>query len=269
MPWRPDSGQDGEAVVTSEECGSISVNHSDGVAIVEMVHGKANPIDTELLEAFDHELAECATSPAVRSVVVTGAGKVFSGGVDLRRMLDEEPAYAESFIVALAETLTTLFAFPKPTVAAINGHAVAGGCLIACACDVRIAAEGSKMGVIELSVGVSFPVVALEILRHAAGPRMEGLVFGAELVDVQTAIAAGIVHEAVDGARLLDRAVEEARRLGAMDARAFALTKSSMRAATLERIERAGPQLDKAVIAQWTDPETRRQLESRFGAPKG
>ena len=255
--------------MTNDECGSISVNHDDGVAIVEMVHGKANPLDKELLEAFDHELAECATSSAVRSVVVTGAGRVFSGGVDLRRMLDEEPAYAESFIVALAETLARLFVFPKPTVAAINGHAVAGGCLIACACDVRIAVEGSKIGVTELSVGVAFPVIALEILRHAAGPRTEGLVYGAELVDVETAISAGMVHEAVDAALLLERAVAEARRLGALDARAFELTKSSMRAPTLERIERASPQFDQAVIAQWTDPETRRHLGSLFAAPKG
>jgi enoyl-CoA hydratase len=255
--------------MTNDEVGSITVNLSDGVAVVEMAHGKANPLDRELLEAFDRELAECATSPAVRSVVVTGAGRVFSGGVDLRRMLDEGPEYAETFIVALGATLARLFAFPKPTVAAINGHAVAGGCLIACACDVRIAAEGSKLGVIELSVGVAFPVAALEVLRHAVGPRMEGLVYGAELVEVETAIAAGIVHEAVEGERLLERAVGEARRLGAFDARAFELTKSLMRAPTIERIERAGPQFDKAVIAQWTDPETRRELASRFGAPKG
>ena len=255
--------------MTNEEYGSVNVSHNDGVALVELVHGKANPLDRELLEAFDRELAACAASPAVRSVVVTGAGKVFSGGVDLRRMLDEEPAYAEWFIVALAETLATLFAFPKPTVAAINGHAVAGGCLLACACDVRLAAEGSKIGVIELSVGVAFPAAALEILRYATGTRMEGLVYGAELVDVETAIAAGLVHEAVDGALLLERAVEEARRLGELDATAFALTKWSMRAATLERIEHVSLQFDTAVIAQWTDTETRRQLDPRFGAPKG
>ena len=261
--------QDGGIGVTNEEYGSVSVSHSDGVAVVELVHGKANPLDRELLAAFDHELAACAASPAVRSVVITGAGRVFSGGVDLRRMLDEEPAYAEWFIVALGETLATLFAFPKPTVAAINGHAVAGGCLLACACDVRFAAEGAKIGVIELSVGVAFPVSALEILRHAAGPRMEGLVYGAELVNVETAIAAGLVHEAMDGGLVLERAVEEARRLGELDATAFALTKWSMRAATLERIEHASPQFDAAVIAEWTDPETRRQLESRFAAPPG
>jgi enoyl-CoA hydratase len=251
--------------VASDACGSVTVSRFDEIAVIEMSHGKANPLDAELIAALRDELAGCAASPAVRSVVVTGAGRVFSAGVDLRRMLDEDTAYTGRLLTALGEVLTELFSFPKPTVAAINGHAVAGGCIIACACDLRIAAEGARIGVTELSVGVAFPVSAMEIIRHVTGLGLEGTVFGAELLELDAAIAAGMVHEAVEASLLHERALQEARRLGSINPRVFELTKGQMRAPALERIG-ARLAFDAEIIEQWVDAETRSNLQSQFGS---
>ena len=94
-------------------------------------------------------------------------------------MVESGPGYVEQPRDGPAATLETLFCFPKPTVAAVNGAAVAGGCILACACDRRLMADGARIGASELAVGVPFPVAALEILSHACGSRTEDLVLAA------------------------------------------------------------------------------------------
>ena len=110
-----------------------------------------------------------------------GAGRVFSAGVDLRRVLDGGRAYTDRLVPALSAAFTALFAFPGPTVAAINGAAVAGGCVLACACDRRLILSEAPIGASELRVGVPFPVVALEILRHACGDQAEEVILEGQL----------------------------------------------------------------------------------------
>ena len=104
-----------------------------------------------------------------RAVVITGSGSVFSAGVDLQRIVAGGPSYVREFLPALSDSFMAIFDHPGPVVAAVNGHAIAGGCVIAAACDVRLMAHG-KIGLAELSVSVPFPPVAMEIMRYAVGP---------------------------------------------------------------------------------------------------
>ena len=109
---------------------------------------------------------------AAKAVVVTGQGRMFSAGVDLPRLVAGGAAYAREFVPAMNHAFETLFAFTKPLVAAVNGHAIAGGCVLACCADYRIMArEPGRIGVPELLVGVPFPVVPLEIVRFATPPQ--------------------------------------------------------------------------------------------------
>ena len=104
-------------------------------------------------------------------MIITGTGTIFSAGVDLRRLLDGGSAYLADFLPALDRMLRRLLFLPKPVVAAVNGHAIAGGCVLACACDRRLAARGpGRVGVTELLVGVPFPAVALETMRLVVPP---------------------------------------------------------------------------------------------------
>src|SRR5579863_109661 len=120
----------------------IDVETSGPVAVVHMRHGKANALDLEFCNGLVERLEELRLSSA-GSVVLTGQGHIFSAGVDLLRVLNDGPAYLERFLPALTKLFETLFCFPKPVVAAINGHAIAGGCVLACAADHRIMAMES------------------------------------------------------------------------------------------------------------------------------
>ena len=94
------------------------------VAVIRLDHGKVNAIDIELFAALSDELVSLASHP-VRAVVLTGTGKAFSAGVDLFRVLEGGKEYLEKFLPAFSIGLETLFLFPKPVVAAVNGHAIA------------------------------------------------------------------------------------------------------------------------------------------------
>ena len=129
----------------------LSTYDRDGVTVVELDRGPVNALDLELLGALTAAF-ERADSP----VVLTGAGRTFSAGVDLRRIVEEPDSYVAEFLAALARAFLAVFTHPRPTVAAINGHAIAGGCLFALCCDTRVMGAGT-IGLTELAVGVRFP----------------------------------------------------------------------------------------------------------------
>ena len=149
----------------------IELTHRGGIAIVTMVHGKANALDIEFCDALAAQFEALRGSDA-KAVVLTGQGRMFSAGVDLIRLSEGGAAYVRRFLPALHRLYDTVFFFPKPVVAAVNGHAIAGGCVLQACADRRIAArDGGRIGVTELLVGVPFPPLAFEIMRFATPPR--------------------------------------------------------------------------------------------------
>ena len=147
----------------------IESSTKDGVAVLAMRHGKANALDTELCQALCGALDEAAAEGAA-AVVLTGAGPVFSAGVDLKRVTAGREGYVAAFLPELRRAFTRLATFELPVVAAVNGHAIAGGFILFAAADWAVMAEGpGRVGVTELLVGVPFPAVALELLRLSAG----------------------------------------------------------------------------------------------------
>src|ERR1051326_7335712 len=159
----------------------IELSHRGGIAVVKMIHGKANALDIEFCEAIAAQF-EALRGSDTRAVVLTGEGQMFSAGVNLIRLSEGGAAYVRRFLPALHRLYDTVFFFPKPVVAAVNGHAIAGGCVLECCADRRIAmAGGGRIGVTELLVGVPFPPLAFEIMRFASPPRYlaDGMFSGA------------------------------------------------------------------------------------------
>ncbi len=242
----------------------IEVESRGPVTVLRLQHGKVNALDVELLEAFVDHLGGLATGDAA-AVVLTGNGRLFSAGADLARVVEGGAEYAAKFIPALAHAFRALFAFPKPVVAAVEGAAVAGGCILVCACDHRIMASGGgRIGASELSVGVPFPVSALEVLRYACGDATERHVFAAQLLTPDEAVAAGIVHEVVPADELIDRATAAAERLADRPAPAFRLAKEQLRRPVLERIERDEPAVDPEVERVWASADTAARLAAQL-----
>ena len=225
------------------------------IAILRLAHGKASAMDLELLLALEAAFVAEESSPA-RAVVLTGTGSIFSAGVDLFRVLDGGRAYLEQFLPALEAAFGKLLAFEKPLVAAVNGHAIAGGCILACGADRRLLARGkATYGAPELKVGVPFPPVALEILRLGVPPRyLRDAALRGRVFDVRECEELGLVDEVVEPADLVPRAIAAAEELAAFPARAFALTKRQVRRPAIEAVERASS-LAPRILDAWSSPE--------------
>lgn len=230
----------------------LQVEPRDGVAVVRMEHGKVNAMDLELLTALIEAFGGLGTQP----VVLTGGGPCFSAGVDLRRILAGGAAYTAEFLAALSAALLAVFRHPAPVVAAVNGPAVAGGCVIALAADHRMM-SGGTIGLTELRVGVPFPTAALEIVRYAVGPAAAHLALGTEVVDPAAAHRLGLVHEVCALEDLLPGALARARQLAGGRAEGYATTKRRLHAVTEAVIARDGPVEDAEVLRQWTAEDTR------------
>jgi enoyl-CoA hydratase len=228
----------------------------EGILTLRLSHGKASALDVELLEAFLGELDGVAGD--VRAVILTGTGSIFSAGVDLFRLTQGGAEYVRRFLPLLTRCLRTLFAFPRPVVAAANGHAIAGGGIIVLAADVRLMAEGpGRIGVPELLVGVPFPAAALEVVRFAVPPdKVQSLIYTGRTLPPREALAAGLVDEVVAPEDLLPRAQEIARQLARIPPPVYRLTKQALRAPAVERIDPAGEPQEQAALEVWTAAET-------------
>ena len=247
----------------------IEVNDLDGVRTLKLAHGKVSAIDLELGEALSAAIADAAAT-SVKAVIITGSGSSFSAGVDLFRLVQDGPDYARRFIPVLDDLLRAALTFPKPMVAAINGHAIAGGCILAAACDHRIMTEGNgRIGIPELAVGVPFPALPMQIIaaRLGDGP-LRDLVFSGRTVQIDEAKALGLIDEKCPAGMLLDRATEVAQKLAAIPPRAFALTKEAFYSPILERANQLAD-LNERVVDAWMQPDTydtiRRYLEKTVG----
>lgn len=236
----------------------IEVNDRGGVALVRLAHGKANALDIDLCEAVAAQFERLRDDGDTRAVVLTGEGTMFSAGVDLLRLGEGGAPYVRRFLPALHRLFEAVFFHPRPVVAAVNGHAIAGGCVLACCADRRIGTrDGGRIGVTELLVGVPFPSMAYEVMRFATPPAFfaETLLSGATYPP-DMALARRMLDELAEPAALLDRAVAAAETLATLSPAAFAHTKRQLRQGARDALDRHGKRVDEEAMAVWTAPET-------------
>jgi enoyl-CoA hydratase len=239
----------------------MDVELADGVTIVRIDHPPVNAFDLGLVDDV------MATVRDIQGpIVLTGAGACFSAGVDLRAIINGGSDYTDRFLAAVPAAFLTVFDHPSPVVAAINGHAIAGGCVLAMAADVRLMSAG-RIGLSEVAVGVPFPVAALEICRYVMGPSVTRAVLQADNIDVQSAAERGWIDEVVAPDDLIARAVGIARALGQHSPAAYAAMKEQLHRHAREAID-AGAELDAKVRASWLSEETRARISTFLDALK-
>ncbi|WP_410672412.1 enoyl-CoA hydratase/isomerase family protein [Amycolatopsis sp. cmx-4-68] len=235
----------------------ITLESHQDVAVLRIDHGGGNTLDTESCRELVLRVEEASRA---RAVVLTGAGRIFSAGVDLKRIHDGGAAYVSEFLPLLSDALLAVFGCPRPVVAALNGPAIAGGAVLAAACDHRVLGSGT-IGVTELLVGLPFPLAALEILRCAYGTApLPGLTYSGEVHGGEEAVARGLADELADD--VLDRALAVAARLGALPAEPFAHTKAQIRQPFHERIAEHRHTDDPEVERLWRAPEALAAVKS-------
>jgi enoyl-CoA hydratase len=228
--------------------------HDNGIAILTLDRPRANAFDPELVADLRRELADARDA---RAVVLASSQKLFSGGWDLPTIVSFERPRMEEFVSAYTDLIRYVFAFPAPVVAALNGHAIAGGLILAAAADERIAAEGKgTFGLSEVNLGVPVPNALYEIFRYQLGERAaERLAMTGENVSVERALKIGLIDEAVPASELLSRAIERAGELAGASGPGRTAMKRYSRADALERFD-AGRRGD-GFLEAWFSQEGR------------
>ena len=240
----------------------------DDIHVLRLAHGKANALDLELCENVERQLHDAAHA---RALVIIGSGSIFSAGVDLVRLTNEGAPYVERFVPALVSMLHALFTFSRPVVSAINGHAIAGGCVIAAASDVRVMAAGdARIGVPELLVGVPMPSLVVEVCRFAfAPPVLQELILRGMLLRPEEALRKGVVDELAEPGELESRAIAIARQLALIDPTNFTLTKRQLRDASVARAAESAREHDALVLDRWRSAETHSRIREYLARTVG
>lgn len=221
-----------------------------------------NALGTALLT----HLSEALTAAGDAPILLTGAGDAFSAGLDLREVASLQTDAMERFLRLLVSVVEQLFRYPGPTVAAVNGHAIAGGCILAAVCDHRIATTDTRtrIGINEVALGLRFPPGLLGLLRYRV-PRLETAVLGSELHAPQGALALGLIDELADD--VLSAARARLAVLAAHPARAYAESKHDLR-----RMVTSDPEDEqrflREVLPIWTGDELRARITSFLSRSK-
>lgn len=216
---------------------SIKMNAKNGVALLVMDNSPENAFNMEMIQQFNGVLDKIEADHTVRGVVVTGAGsQFFSSGMDLRYVMKLETADIKKFFKVLFTFFHRAFVFPKPFVAAINGHVVASALAFSMCLDYRVMQKEKAVCTFpEIDVSIIPPSGCLTMVKYVIGEHMTDLAFlSGRKFDGSTALSVGMVDELADSKSLLDRAVAVAEELGAKKPRLFAEYKKRFRGQTAD-----------------------------------
>jgi 2-(1,2-epoxy-1,2-dihydrophenyl)acetyl-CoA isomerase len=218
---------------------AVLYERDGGVAIITLNRPESlNSMNPTLLRELAEYTKQAADDTAVRAVVITGAGRAFCAGGDVKGMAENNASGARSAednlvgsverLRAQEESSRLLYEMPKPTIAAINGHAVGAGLSLALAADLRVASQQAKLGTAFARVGFSGDFGGTWLLQRLVGPsRAKELYFLAEIMDAERALAMGLVSKVVPHESLMDETMALARRLASGPTLAFGRMKDN------------------------------------------
>lgn len=231
----------------------VKVEPYGEVAVVRMSRPPANAMNPELLSGLC-EAADELKLDAPGAVVLAGRPGFFSSGVDLKLVPEMSAAVQREMVGLLNRMVIAWYGFPAPVVAAIDGHAIAGGLVLAMCADHRVAGAKGKLGLTELRAGVPYPVAALELCRaELTAPVARRVVLGAELFDSAQALEWSVIDEIATDVAVLDRALEVAERFAAAPPITFEHVKAQLRGAKVAELEAAAA--TDPLLNGWLGPE--------------
>jgi len=201
---------------------------------------KRNAISAEMMAELVSAFGEVDTSPA-RLLILTGAGKAFCSGMDLdslKALATQSPAEQLEDARRLAHMCRRIWSFPKPTIAAVNGHAIAGGCGIATLCDFTIAVPEAKFGYPEVRIGFLPAVVSIFLVRQVGEKNARDLLLTGKTIDAAEAHRLGMVTQIVPAEALIKAAQELAATL-------LAASPASLRTTKKLLCDFAAPEIDR------------------------
>lgn len=233
------------------------------VAVVKLDRGVTNAISLELVLELKETLRDVRDDSAHRGLVLTGSNeKFFCIGFDIPELFELEVGEFEVFYKAFNQLCLDLFTLPKPTVAAMEGHATAGGCVLALCCDYRFAVDGRKLlGLNEIKLGVPVPYLADSILRQVVGVRRARTIMETgDFYPSRDALKLGLVDRVLPAGEVLPEAVRQASTLGASPGEGYALIKRNRVEPVEEEVRARLEEREKLFIESWYSPGARERL---------
>jgi len=209
---------------------TIVLNVEEGIATITLNRPPLNPLNTRLFEELWQVVAELDADSAVRAIVITGAGeKAFAAGVDISEMKDMNPLEVHHFCKISGNTFSLIENMDKPTIAAVNGLALGGGCELSLVCDFRLAADTARFALPEITLGIIPGGGATQRLPRLIGAaRAKEMLFLGEFIDAVQAGQIGLVNKVVPAAELMREAKALAKKLMAKSAHALSVMKGAV-----------------------------------------
>lgn len=210
------------------EC--ILYDKSGGVAIIRLNRPRVlNAMNKQLWLDFQEALEDVKKDTEIKTLIITGEGRAFSTGADLKESKTRSIEDYRDYLEALQEASRKILRFEKPTIAAVNGYALGSGYELALACDIRIAAEDAQIGSPEAKVTSSVTGGAMRLVQDLIGPgKARELLFTGESIDGKEAERIGLVNKAVPLENLMEEAVAMARKIAANSAFSIKLIKRGL-----------------------------------------
>lgn len=207
----------------------VDIADHDGVAVVTLGRPPANALDPALVAELLAALERLGRDrPA--AVVLSGSGGFFSGGADLRVVPELSVDEQAQMVRDVNKLYSGWHEFPRPVVSAVNGHAVAGGLVLALCGDYLVASSSARYGLTEVKVGIPFPSAAMAVVQaELSPPVVRRLVLGAGLIDASTALAWDVVDEVVAEEAVLARALGVAHERAQLPPDTYELVKRRLR----------------------------------------
>ena len=239
--------------------------HKNGETATLMLNREpVNALNGDVLDQLRAHLKALENDRQVRAIILTGAGKFFSFGFDVPEFLSFTREQFAEFVTNFTGLYAYLFLYPKPVVAALNGHAIAGGCVLALTCDYRVMVnDKAKIALNEISFGAAVFAGIAEMLRFCVGSASAAsILYSGAMYMAQEAKGFGLVDEVATEQDLLTAAAKAALDLGSKNPPAFASVKSLLRKAVAEEILRREEESIKAFIDIWYSESTWANLQN-------
>lgn len=244
--------------------GWIEAATEDGVRILKLNRGVTNPLNGKVVEELGGHLREVKGSKEITALVITSANeKFFSLGFDIPDLYPKESRAFKDFFTSFNQLCLDLYILPKPTVAALSGHAIAGGFILASCCDYRFISQGKKFCALnEINLGVPVPYLSDLILRQLIGDRKATeMLYSGKMIPAEEALRMGIVDALFPPETLLPESLAKARELGNLPARAFGAIKANRTFDVAEKIRRRLDEDIQLFLKFWYSEEARARLK--------
>lgn len=243
----------------------LQLRKDEGIATVTLGRGKVNAINEYVVDEMTGCFDMLAEDHEVKAVIITGAGKFFSFGFDIPEFLGYPKEDFVRYLTKFTDFYTSLFLYPKPVVAALNGHTIAGGCMIAISCDYRIMVSGkAKIALNEINFGSSLFAGSVEIMKLLLGQRRaEEVAYSGAMYSAEEAYKIGLIDRISTEEALESEAKNVALMYTSKDSTAFTSIKNLLRKSAAEEMKKNERDSIREFVDIWYSESTWKTLQDK------